>query len=198
MLDISIFHVDTPIYEGSKKVGAIPCLSLGDYTHLTEEDQRQLDSTTSNLSQESLSIFEKMVRHVGKRFFVASLLLARQETNNSTAKKELNDKIQLLCPGQNPSLTNIQKEKNQIKSIIKNTFSPEQQIKMMIQLKAEYDEQKQNQSTSSQENEILARGIAECVQSLRDIPRDEKSPLIRRLCISGTHRGQILNNYSRS
>ena len=199
MLDIAIFYTDIPVYDNDKKrVGAIPRISLGDYTPLTDTEQQTLKSANANLSKESLSLFGTLLHQIGKRFFAAQLLLAYKEATNPRAKREIYDRLLFLYPSTVPSFENIQQEKQQFKSILNRHFTPEQQIQMMIVLKAKHDQIKNARGNASLDDEIFDRGIAECVQALRNIPQNKKSPLVRRLCIRGTHRGQLVNDYSRS
>ncbi len=197
MLDIEIFSIDKPIYENGKKIGRIPHLSIGSYTALTEREQTLLEQKASTPSQEMLSTFNQSIHSIGKRFYAANLLIELAGTRHSKAQNYLLTLLHQLFPNETKTLMQIQTEKNLLKSSISEQFTPEEQVKMMMILKETHDQNKRNNKVSPEEDEIFARGIAECVQTLKDLPEHKKSHLIQRLCISGTHR-HYEATYSRS
>ncbi len=188
MLDIQIFHVDRPIYDNGKKIGVDPHLSIGDYTALTEDEIATLDQRAPTPSSEVLSAFDQSIYSLGKRFYAANLLIELSSTTHPKARSYLMSQLRRLFPDEAKSLTQIQNEKKLLKSSISEQFTPEEQVKMLMLLKDAHDTKKRNNEVSPDDDEIFSRGVAECVQTLRDLPAKKKSPLIQQLCISQTHR----------
>jgi len=197
MLDIQIFHISKPIYDGKDRVGEEPHLLIGTYTALTKEEMLALDKAATTPSPQATSVFGTILCSLGKRFYAAQLTIALEQASHPTAKKHLTAQLRKLFPNELKKLSQLRDEKSVLKSLITKQFSPEEQVKMMMVLKNKYDKKKANNEISSVENEIFARGIAECVQTIKDLPQEEKSPIINHLCISGTHR-RYKPDYSRS
>lgn len=197
MLDIQIFNVRTPVYENKTQVGSIPHISLGTYTALTPEERTALEGCTPHLTDNSVSAFNKAIHNIGKKFYAIHLLHELVKVNHPLVKEQLKNQIQNICQQKPQNLPQLQQEQKLLQSYIAKTFTPEEQVMMMIRLKNNHDQKKKANEITPEEDEIFARGIAECVQAIKDMPKERKSPLIRNLCINSTHR-HYTKNHSRT
>ena len=188
MLDIEIFHIDENIYEGNNKIGTVPHLSLGSYTPLTPEEKNALQKATTSLSDSDISFFAPILEEIGKKFYTINLRVELVKAKHPTVKQLIRNQLQKLSSTDNKTLTQLHQEKKGLKALITSRFKPEEQVMIMMKLKEHHEQQKKNHTVSPLQDELFARGIAECVQAIRDLPKDQKSPLITNLCFSSTHR----------
>lgn len=197
MLDIQIFNVRTPVYDNKNKIGSISHISLGTYTALTPEERTALEGCTPHLTDNSLCTFHNAVHNIGEKFCAIHLLHELEKADHPILKEQIKNQFQKICPKQPQNLPQLQKEQKLLQSYIAQTFTPEEQVMMMIRLKNNHDQKKKANEITPEEDEIFARGIAECVQAIKDMPKERKSPLIRNLCINSTHR-HYTKNHSRT
>jgi len=197
MLDIQIFSVDKPLYHDGKKVGTMPHISLGTYTQPTQADKEIINSFYNELSPAHRSIFNIMIRSLGQSFFASSLVNAIEESHNPFARQQMLHFLREVHPTPFQSQETLLAQQQQILNTMHKGFRPTHMVAMMMDMKSMHDEAVRAGEVNAIQDEIFARGIAKCVQSIQDLPEKEKTPQIQRLCKRGTHRWREFN-YSRS
>ena len=108
MLDIQIFHTDRPIYDNGKKVGLEPHLSLGTYTTLTSEENNILNQMAKEPDSITLATFYQILHSVGKRFYIANLMIELSKATHPKAKEHLRALLHQLSPYEQQKLTQVQ------------------------------------------------------------------------------------------
>ena len=197
MLDIEIYSVDKPIYDQGKKIGAIPHLSLGSYTKLTKSDQEIINNFYEELSPAHRSIFSMMIHTLGQTFFATSLARAIDKNHNPVARQKMLNLLREVYPESFTTSEALINKQDQILKTLHENFRPTHMVAMMMDMKSMHDTSLKAGKINPVQDEIFARGIAKCVQSIQDLPEKEKTPQIQRFCKRGTHRWKEFP-YSRS
>ncbi|MBQ4471624.1 MAG: hypothetical protein II942_00035 [Alphaproteobacteria bacterium] len=188
MLDIEIFSVEEPIYLKGKKIGKVPHISLGSYTKPTPDDQKVINSFYDELSPAHRSIFSMMIHTLGQTFFADSLARAIDDNHHPLARQKMLNLLRRVYPENFVSSDSLKAKQNQILHTLHENFRPTHMVAMMMDMKGMHDESLKAGKIDPIHDEIFARGIARCVQSIQDLPEKEKTPQIQRLCKRGTHR----------
>ena len=190
MLDIEIFLKDEPLYYEGKKVGTAPCLSIGNYTPLTDQDKKIVRSFYEELSPAHRAIFSIMIHSLGQAFFASHIIHTIDQTSNPFAQQKLFNLLKIVDGRTIKSEEELKNKQKQILNIMFKNFKPTHMVAMMIELKDMHDRSKKDNKVTPIQDEIFARGIAKCVQSIRDIPEKQKALQIQRFCTRPTHRWQ--------
>ena len=198
MLDIEIFSVDKPIYYKEKQIGTMPHISLGTYTRPNKEDQKVINSFYEELSPSHRAIFSIMIHALGQTFFARSLAQAIDASHHPLARQKMLNLLKNVYPESFVSTDTLATKQNQILKTLHENFRPTHMVAMMIEMKNMHDMSLKTGKIDSVNDEIFARGIAKCVQSIRDLPEKEKTPQIQRFCKRSTHRWKKINYSERS
>ena len=188
MLDIEIFDTGRPIYHEGKKVGSMPHLSLGTYAPLGKADKEVIRNFYEELAPSHRAIFSMMLNTLGHLFFVSSLVHAIDTSCNPFARQKMLKVLRSVYPRSFQNRESLLNTQNQILRSLHTTFRPTHMVAMMIEMKYMHDKAVKEGKVSDMQDEFFARGIAKCVQSIRDLPEKEKTIQIRRFCRRGTHR----------
>ena len=197
MLDIEIFSVDKPIYQNGKKIGEIPHLVLGQYAPLESSDKQAINLAYTELSASHHTNFEKAIHKLGQLFFASTLIYQIQHTLHPLARQQMFNLLKQVHPETIQSREILLQQQQALLTSLHQKFQPIQMIAMMKNLTEKESQKRQNHETTPIQDEIFARGISKCTQSIRDLPTNDKTPLIQKLCKRSTHRGQPCT-YSRS
>lgn len=198
MLDIEIFSVDKPIYYNKKQIGTMPHISLGTYTAPTQADQKVINSFYEELTPAHRSIFDMMIRTLGQAFFASSLVHAIEESHHPLARQQMLHVLRDVHPMPFTSHESLLAQQQHILNTLHKSFRPTHMVAMMMDMKSMHDEAVKAGEVDVLQDEIFARGIAKCVQSIRDLPEKEKTPQIQRFCKRSTHRWKNLDYSTRS
>ena len=193
MLDIEIFSVETPIYASGKKIGAIPHLSLGSYTQPTQNDQKIIDRFDKELTPEKKDAFASKITRLGQTYFASSLAQAIEESHHPIVRQKMLNILKNVYTDPFDTPESLLAQQQQILQTLHGQFRPTHMVAMMIQMKKAHDQQVAENKVSPIQDEIFARGIAKCVQSIQDLPEKEKTPQIKRFCKRSTHRWKNLD-----
>ena len=188
MLDIEIFYTDTPIYDKNKKVGSIPHLSLGTYAPLVKADKQVIHNFYEELSPAHRAIFSMMIHTLGQLFFASSLVHEIEANHNPFARQQMLNVLRAVYPRPFTNRESLLNKQDQVLHSLHTTFRPTHMVAMMIEMKHMHDTDVKEGKVLDIQDELFARGIAKCVQSIRDLPEKDKTVQIRRFCRRGTHR----------
>ena len=188
MLDIEIFAAEKPIYAGGKEIGTIPHISLGTYTRPNTNDQRIINKFYEELAPAHRAIFNMLIHQLGELFFASSLVYAIDNSHHPIARQKMLNLLHSIYPHDFVNREELLGKQDQILKSLHNTFRPTHMVAMMIEMKNHHDVSQHEGKITDIQDEIFARGIAKCVQSIQDLPEKEKTPQIQRFCKRGTHR----------
>ena len=180
MLDIEIFSVDEPIYLKGKKIGTMPHISLGTYTRPTQDDQKVINSFYDELSPAHRAIFSMMIHTLGQIFYADSLARAIDDSHHPLARQKMLNLLKNVYPEDFVSSDSLKAKQNQILQTLHENFRPTHMVAMMIDMKGMHDTSVKAGKIDPIHDEIFARGIAKCVQSIQDLP--EKAHRHKRHC----------------
>ena len=175
----------------------MPHIFLGNYTELTKADKEVINSFYYELTPAHRSIFSMMIHTLGQTFFARNLAHAIDRSHHPLARQQMLHVLHDVYPMPFHSQKTLLAQQQQILDTLHKNFRPSHMVAMMMGMKSMHDEAVKAGKVNAIQNEIFARGIARCVQSIQDLPEKEKTPQIQRLCKRGTHRWKEFN-YSRS
>ena len=198
MLDIEIFSVERPIYADGKQIGAIPHLSLGNYTEPTPNDLAVIDSFRQELTPDQVTSFRDTIQKLGKTYFASTLVYSMEHNHHPIVRQKLLNILESVYAGPTPTFDSLQEQQAQMLTSLHRQFRPTHMVAMMIDMKNAHDQQVATEQVTPLQDEIFTRGIAKCVQSIQDLPEKQKSPQIQRFCKRSTHRWKNLVYSARS